>query len=279
VVLNPSSGHSSPPRLVATDLDGTLLDPQGEVSPRTRAALGALDARGVTVVFVTGRPIRWIEHLHEHVGGHGLAIVSNGGAVFDVRTETVIRHRPIPRPTAIEIAARLRRECPRTSFAMERLDGFAREPAYLPLVADRDDPDVMVGSLEDVYTPDVVKLLALDPESDPEPDAERYWSRVDGLVGDLVTTTWSSGRAMVEMSDHGVTKGSELQALCVELGIGADEVVAFGDMPNDTDMLAWAGASYAMANAHPSVLKVAGGVAPPNDQDGVAQVLESLYAL
>jgi hydroxymethylpyrimidine pyrophosphatase-like HAD family hydrolase len=81
---------------------------------------------------------------------------------------------------------------------------------------------------------------------------------------------------MLEMSALGVTKATTLALLCAERGITAAEVVALGDMPNDLPMLAWAGTSYAMANAHPGVRAAAGHVAPANDDDGVAQVIESL---
>ena len=86
----------SAPRLVATDLDGTLLDSEGRVSVRTRAVLDELDAAGVPVVFTTGRPIRWMEELWEAVGGHGLAICSNGGIVYDVARREVRTARTIP---------------------------------------------------------------------------------------------------------------------------------------------------------------------------------------
>jgi hydroxymethylpyrimidine pyrophosphatase-like HAD family hydrolase len=78
------------------------------------------------------------------------------------------------------------------------------------------------------------------------------------------------------MSAAGVTKASTLALLCADRGIAAEDVVALGDMPNDLPMLAWAGTSYAMANAHPTVRAAADHVAPANDDDGVAQVIESL---
>ena len=74
-------------------------------------------------------------------------------------------------------------------------------------------------------------------------------------------------------------KASTLEMLCAERGVAAEEVVAFGDMPNDLPMLAWAGASYAMAGAHPSVRELADDTAPGNDEDGVAVVLERLFGL
>lgn len=81
------------------------------------------------------------------------------------------------------------------------------------------------------------------------------------------------------MSARGVTKATTLSQLCTELAIAPEEVVAFGDMPNDVPMLQWAGSSYAMANAHPTVRQVADHVAPANDLDGVATTLARLFDL
>ena len=82
---------------------------------------------------------------------------------------------------------------------------------------------------------------------------------------------------LVEISAAGITKAATLERVSAELGVGADDVVAFGDMPNDIAMLEWAGTSYAMANGHPSAIAAAGRTAPRNDEDGVAQVLEELF--
>lgn len=260
-------------RLVATDLDGTLLHTDGTVTERTRRALTAVEERGVVVVFVTGRPIRWMVDLWEHVGGHGLAICSNGGIVYDVHAHAVVKARTIPRRTVLEVADLLRDGVPGTTFAVERTSGFGKEPDFMPRVEPPADLDV--GPLPDVVDDTVVKVLARHEDKDPEP----FWTDVERLVGDRVTTTWSSTGALVEMSAPGVTKASTLELLCAERGLAAEQVVAFGDMPNDLPMLEWAGTSYAMANAHPSVRALADHVAPSNEDDGVSVVLEELFGL
>jgi Cof subfamily protein (haloacid dehalogenase superfamily) len=263
----------SPLRLVATDLDGTLLHSDGTVTARTRAALTAVEQRGVTVVFVTGRPIRWMRELWEHVGDHGVAVCSNGGIVYDVRTHEVRTTRPIPADVGLQVAHLLREGIAGTTFALEKSTGFAREPAF---VVRHDAPaDLQVGPLEDLFDEHTVKLLARHEELDPA----AFWAETERLVGDLVTTTWSSTGALVEISAAGVTKASTLQVVADRLGVTREEVVAFGDMPNDLAMLAWAGTSYAMANAHPSVLELAQRRAPSHDEDGVAAVLEELFDL
>ena len=259
--------------LVATDLDGTLLRSDGTVGARTVAALEALDERGVLVVFVTGRPVRWMEALWQHVGAHGLAICSNGGVVYDVAADAVRSYRTIPVEVGLDVVERLRAGIPGTTFAVERTTGFAKEPTYLerhPL-----PPGAPVGPMAEVFDDHTVKLLARHDEL----DAEAFWRRAHEIVGDVVTTTWSSTGAMVEISAFGVTKAATLALLAEEHGLGPDDAVAFGDMPNDLPMLEWAATSYAMAGAHPTVIELAEHVAPDNDEDGVAQVLERLFAL
>ncbi|GAA1932015.1 HAD family hydrolase [Nocardioides marmoribigeumensis] len=260
-------------RLVATDLDGTLLHTDGTVTDRTRRVIEALEARGVLVVFVTGRPVRWMETLWPHVGDHGLAICSNGAIVYDVAQHAVSELRPIPREVVLEVADVVRREVPGTAFAVERADGFGKEPVFHP--EGPTGPDLRVASLEEIAGDGVAKLLARHEELDPA----GFWARVEALVGGLVTTTWSSVGALVEMSAAGVTKATTLAAVCAEHGIGPEHVLAFGDMPNDLALLEWAGRGYAMANAHGSVLAATEHHAPPHDEDGVAQVLEDLFGL
>jgi Cof subfamily protein (haloacid dehalogenase superfamily) len=260
-------------RLVATDLDGTLLHTDGTVTDRTRRALTAVERLGVTVVFVTGRPVRWMHDLWEHVGGHGLAVCSNGGIVYDVHARAVRTARTIPADVGLRAAATLREQLPGTTFAVEKVDGFAKEPHFMERYALPDD--VRIGPLGAIFGDDTVKLLARHESMEPEP----FWAEVERLVGDLVTTTWSSVGALVEISAAGVTKASTLRRLCEELGVTAEEVAAFGDMPNDLAMLEWAGTSYAMANAHPTVRDLADRSAPSHDDDGVAAVLEELFGL
>ncbi len=267
------SRGAPPPRLVATDLDGTLLGPDGLVSDRTRTVLDALDARGVPVVFVTGRPVRWMEHLWEVVGRHGLAVCSNGGIIYDVGAGEVRDARTITPDVVARVGEELRRAVPGTVFAVERTTGFGREPGFLPRVAPPDG--VPVAPLEELAAGDVVKLLARH-EDHP---AEEFWRRVEEAVGAHVTATWSSTGALVEMSAAGVTKASTLEWLCHELGVERQDVVAFGDMPNDVPMLRWAGTSYAMADAHETARAAATRVAPPHEEDGVARVLVELFAL
>jgi HAD superfamily hydrolase (TIGR01484 family) len=261
------------PKLVATDLDGTLVRSDGSVSPYTREVLVALEDRGIPVVFVTGRPLRWAEEVFEHVGSHGLAIVSNGALVWDVANSRVHLERPVPPHTAREVCRLLREAVPGSAFAVETLDGLGLEPEFMerhpvPAGARR-------APVEDLLARPLLKLLARHEELGPQ----EYWDAAETAVGHLMTITWSSTSTLLEMSGADVTKASTLELLARDLGVEAEDVIAFGDMPNDLPMLGWAGTSYAMADAHPSLLDVADHVAPGHDQDGVAQVLAKVFGL
>jgi Cof subfamily protein (haloacid dehalogenase superfamily) len=266
----------TPPRLrlVATDLDGTIVPWGGEISDRTVRALQAVERQGVPVVFVTGRPPRWMSEVAERTGHTGLAVCANGALVYDLHSEEVVEHFPLSVEVGLDLARRLREALPELGFAVETLDGFAHEPSYVPRW-DRVDAR-LVAPIEDIYAArPVVKLLARHEQL----DADALLAKAREVVGDLAELTHSSTSGLLEISATGVSKATTLARLCEQRGVGADEVVAFGDMPNDLPMLAWAGTAYAMAGGHPDVLAAVERHALSPEEDGVAAVLEELFDL
>jgi Cof subfamily protein (haloacid dehalogenase superfamily) len=261
------------PRLVATDLDGTVVRSDGTISARTVDALARVERSGAMLVMVTGRPPRWMRDIAAAVEHHGIAICANGAVRYDLHTETVLGTRLIEPAVLGVVVERLRQIMPDFRFAVEYADGFVFEDSY---DLGRWDLTALGGRPVDgagLAARGGTKLLAYHPEADPDALAEK----AEQTVGDLVTVTHSSGRGLLEMSALGVTKASALSALCAERGITADQVIAFGDMPNDLPMLTWAGTSYGVANAHRDVLAAVTHRAPANDEDGVAQILEQLF--
>ncbi|MFG2640946.1 HAD family hydrolase [Streptomyces sp. NPDC048370] len=267
------------PRLIATDLDGTLLRDDKSVSERTVAALAAAERAGIEVFFVTGRPARWMDVVSAHVHGHGLAICANGAAVVDLHSGgTFVKVRPLAREVALDVVSALRAATPGVSFAVEQTTGIHYEPLYPPFFL---DPGATVASAEKLLfeeepgaAPPVIKLLAQHPDLDPD----AFLATARAAAGSLASFTRSSPTALLEISGLGVSKASTLALCCAERGISAEEVVAFGDMPNDIEMLSWAGRSYAMANAHPDVIAAASGHTVANNEDGVAVVIERILA-
>ncbi|MFI1969887.1 hydrolase [Streptomyces cinnamoneus] len=268
------------PRLIATDLDGTLLRDDKTVSRRTVAALAAAEEAGIEVFFVTGRPARWMDVVSDHVHGHGLAICANGAVVADLHdggrfTEV----RPLESAAARAIVRSVRAAAPGASFAVERTSGFHYEPRYPPFQPDHDS---VIAPAEELLDGDhdttgpIIKLLAFHDTLRPD----EFLSVARTAGGTHGCFTRSSPTALLEISGRGVSKASTLAQCCARRGIAPEEVVAFGDMPNDLEMLGWAGTSYAMANAHPEVLAATTHRTAANNDDGVAVVIEQiLHAL
>ena len=121
----------SPVRLVATDLDGTLLRGDGLCSERTRAVLAAVERAGVQVMLVTARPPRWLHDLADVVGAHGLALCGNGAFVYDVRSRQVLAEHCLTAADVVEIAVDLRDALPGIVFAVESREGYRREWGFL----------------------------------------------------------------------------------------------------------------------------------------------------
>ena len=271
-----------PPRLIATDLDGTLLRDDKSVSPRTVAALAAAEEAGIEVFFVTGRPARWMDVVSDHVHGHGLAICGNGAAVVDLHggpgAHRFVKVRELARDNALDAVRLLRDAAPGTVYAVEQTYGFHQEPDYPKL--HMEIPDNLAPA-EDLLAPDgpgagepVLKILAYHPTLDPD----GFLTTARLAVGERANVTRSSPSALLELSGPGVSKASTLALCCAERGISHEDVVAFGDMPNDVEMLTWAGQSYAMGNAHPDVIAAASGRTVANNDDGVAVVIERMLA-
>jgi Cof subfamily protein (haloacid dehalogenase superfamily) len=262
----------SRPSVVATDLDGTIVRSDGTISDRTRRALALAEDAGALVVFVTGRPPRWLAPIADATGHRGLAVCANGALVYDLHTEQVVKEHPLAPAQALELVNALRESLPGVTFAVERGTGFGHEPAYRPRW--QVPQGTVVADVEALVSRPVAKLLARHEHL----DADTLLARAREVVAtSLATLTHSSREGLLEVSAAGISKASTLEALVAGHGYAAADVVAFGDMPNDLPLLAWAGRGIAVANAHPEVLAAVEEVTASNDEDGVAQVLEALY--
>jgi Cof subfamily protein (haloacid dehalogenase superfamily) len=259
-------------RLVASDLDGTLLRPDETVSDRTRAALAAAKEAGITVVLVSGRPPRSLGPIAERIGVGGIAICANGAVVWDLDSGTMVDHTPLAADLATRLVHALREAIPGALFAVELERGFGREAGWSDGLRAA-QPDVLEADALELITGPVTKLLVRHPTM---PFAE-VAERARAAVGEDAVVTWA-GLRLAEISAAGVTKAFALERLCRHLGIDASEVVAVGDMPNDLAMLDWAGTGVAVANAQQSVLDAADEVIPSNVDDGVAVLLERIVA-
>lgn len=266
-----------PPRLVATDIDGTLLADDRRLSPRTAGVLARVTAGGTPVVLVTGRPIRWLQLVYDQLDEPLPAICANGAVVYDPIADEVLRADPLAPELLAEVARRLRAEVPGVSFAVEIVDSRQmRHEAHYPLRWDADaDAIRAVESPEELLAAPAVKLLVRAGEQDPDV----FVRVVAGALEGLAEATHSSYSGLIEISAAGVTKAAGLAWFAARLGVDERDVLAFGDMPNDVPMLTWAGRAVAVANAHPAVRAIADEVTEANTSDGVAAYLEKVFGL
>lgn len=264
------------PRLVATDLDGTLVRTDLSISGRTVEVVERLERAGAVLVLVTGRPPRWMSVVADEIGHHGLAVCANGAILYDLRTERVVDAHLLEAHAALEVVEALRRDIPGITFAVEKgpvdgvAGGFAREHVYVPRW---DNGEVAVEDVAVMVAGGAVKLLARSEEL----GSDELLAAARACLGGAAELTHSSDGGLLEISAAGISKASGLAALAEDRGIDAADVIAFGDMPNDLPMLAWAGHSVGMGNAHPEVLASVDEVTATNDDDGVAQVLERWF--
>jgi Cof subfamily protein (haloacid dehalogenase superfamily) len=270
------------PKLVATDLDGTLLDSAGEVTPRTRAALTACWDAGIPVVGVTGRGPRLLDSVRTALDGRGIAVLGQGGYVVDLERDEVLRTVGLPRAQAVAVVERIEAVAGELTMAVEdaadqaaaRGDGLLRvqhgfewpypEPAQL---LPRDE----------VLPPGAVLKVFLRSATLGQDDLLAVAQR---LVDPAEAEVTHAGLGFIEVLPPGITKATGLAVALERYGVEFADVLVFGDMPNDLPMIeavtAAGGRSVAVANAHPDVRAAAAHLTGGHDTDGVARYLEAV---
>ncbi len=264
------------PLLIATDVDGTLLDRDELVTPRTRAAVLAAVEAGTRFVLATGRPPRWISPVVDALGFAPMAVCANGAVLYDSATDRILSAQTLSVELLAELAEVATRIIPGAGLAVERVGRTAHDAATPQFLSSPGyehawlNPDNTEVSLDDVLGAPAVKLLIRKAGARSADMAAALAPHV-GIEGDL---TYSTDNGLIEVVPLGVSKATGVDAVAAPLGITAEDVVAFGDMPNDIPMLLWAGLGVAMGNAHPEVKAAADEVTAPNSDDGLARVLE-----
>jgi Cof subfamily protein (haloacid dehalogenase superfamily) len=203
-------------------------------------------------------------------------VCANGAVIYDSAADRVLSVRTLPVETLAELAEIAARVIPGAGLAVERIGESAHDSATPQFISSPGyehawlNPDNTEVSIEDLLSAPAVKLLIRKSGARSADMAAELVKHV-GLEGDI---TYSTNNGLVEVVPLGVSKATGVEEVAKPLGIVSAEVVAFGDMPNDLPMLAWAGHGVAMGNAHPDVLAAADEVTASNTDDGVARVLE-----
>jgi Cof subfamily protein (haloacid dehalogenase superfamily) len=258
-------------KLVATDMDGTLLDPTGEVSLRTTAAVAGAREAGIHVIPVTGRPPQALWQLAAEAGLGPLGVCANGAAIVDLEHQTVIELDEIPGEAAVALVALVRAAVPGVRMAADLLDRFSYEVGFFESPVDWQEKMEEVADILSVVTQGCTKLVARTSAT----PAPILIDRLEEVVGGIGHVT-SSGLDWVDIGPPGITKAQSVRRVCKLLGVSESDVVAIGDNHNDLSLLAWAALSMAPANAIPEAIALAHHVLPANADHGVAALLEEL---
>jgi HAD superfamily hydrolase (TIGR01484 family) len=276
--------------MVGTDLDGTLLGPDLLVGARSLGAIPRLADAGVELVYVTGRPPRWLRPIIAQTGYAGMAVCANGALVVDLVEERLVRRTTMQHALARTAALRLRELVPGITFALERLIAGADhardldqltvvgfEPAYDPPWARM--PGVESGDILDlIMRGEPVKILAAPPAGTGH-DSDSLLALAEAEFSGALHITHSGTRdVLIEIMSGEIDKGVGFLEVAELRGIDVRGTIAVGDMPNDVALIRAAGTGYAVANAHPSARGAADHVIPSNSDDGVGRLLESVLA-
>jgi Cof subfamily protein (haloacid dehalogenase superfamily) len=262
-------------RLIATDLDGTLLGPGGTLSARNVDALQAARAAGWYVVLASGRPPFMVtEYLPRLATAVTHGVLANGSLVCTLPDQETLRAIRFGVSMATDVVVRLRSLDSEYGFAMATDAGFAHErgfaermPAPQPMPPTNDVLTAADGATE------ALKLMVFHQTR----TAHQLLDVLPPLLGDDLSVT-HMGADCVEVGPTGIDKGTGLAWLCAHLDVDACDVVAFGDEFNDHEMLLWSGRGIAMANAHPLTRDLADEVTLTNVEDGVAVCIERMLA-
>ncbi|WP_132992762.1 HAD family hydrolase [Gordonia zhaorongruii] len=272
-----------PPSMIASDVDGTLIGDDNLLSERTRDVLARARVAGVELIPSTGRPPRWVPEITDQLAGTTAAVryavCANGAIIYDVRADRVL-HAVELAPETLEVIRGICNDVlPGCGLAAERAGTSATDAATPSFVATAGyehawlNPDHVQVSDAHLTELPAVKLLARVPGMSSQAMADR----VAPLIGDLAEITFSIGTGLIELSVPGVHKASGLQWLLAHTDVDGSASVAFGDMPNDAEMLRWASHGVAMANGDPVAQRAADEVTAANTDDGVACVLERWF--
>jgi Cof subfamily protein (haloacid dehalogenase superfamily) len=263
----------SRPRLIALDLDGTLLDEERQISERSRRALARAVDAGTTVILCTGRPPRMT---HDYAEALSLeqSIVFNGATLLDHRDRSCVHHHVLTADAVRTVVSRLRGSLQGVAIGLETPSGWFVDEAIFREKRARQEaaglpPPDGVGRVEEFLQDGAIKVFARHADVPVE--------RMAAQIADLpIYVTWS-GSYLLEVMHPDVNKRDALERLCAELGILREDVAAFGDNHNDVQMLRWAGQGVAVANASPEAQEAAAEVTASNAADGVAVVLERWF--
>ena len=266
-------------KIVATDMDGTLLDPRGQLDlPRLEKILDKLDQRGVRFVIATGNEVHRMRQLLGHLAERVVLVVANGARIFE--NNELLQAQTWDEDMVDKALAHFKgRECQDQFVVTAMNGGFVKEGTVFTELDKFMTPEMIEKLYQrmnfvDEFDPNlfggVLKMSMVVGEERSDSVLQEINDLFDGHVRAV-----SSGYGCIDILQDGIHKAWGLVELLKRWNLKPEQIMAFGDSENDIEMLELAGISYAMENAEEAVKRVATKVAPANSQAGVYKVLEN----
>ena len=270
------------PRLIISDIDGTFITSANRVTPRLRDTITRAVSAGAHFGLATGRPHRWLIPVLEQLPLAPVCVCANGAVVYDPATDTVLHAFELMPAEMAEVLTEVERALAGVhhGYGVERVGSSALDPEdECFLITPEYNPDAWdsrfgVVDKQTLISEPAAKLLVRCPEMT---SAEMYALIAPRIDDTVAHVTYSMDEGLIELSRPGVNKAAGVQYLAERYGVSANEAIAFGDMPNDLELLRWAGTGVAMGNAKPVLHDAADHITATNDEFGVSAVLETWY--
>lgn len=260
-------------KIIAIDMDGTLLNSHNQVSLRTRNALARAKEKGVHIVLATGRILRSAKHFSEELELDNPILACNGAIILD-ENRNVIYNRPLEMDLAKKVMELGRdynvyyhfyneETLYSNHYVKEIVDYYSTKTQILDINIFENYNEIL-----DSKNINIFKFLFIDDDIGRLNKLRRDFSTIDGLN---ITSSWDNN---IEVMDFRASKGIGLEYLCNEMNISPDQVIAIGDSENDLPMIKYAGLGVAMGNSDERIKLEADYITETNDEDGVAKVIE-----
>lgn len=260
-------------KLIALDMDGTLLNEKKEISNRCQKAIVKLRKKGKKVVLATGRPLNGVMQYIEKLNlfdENDYVVAFNGALVQNTKTKKIIYNQPLSLDSYKELYAVSRQLDVNIHALTDHCVLTPKNNPFTQIESKINQIPIIEGTVEDIDASSIiVKVMFID-----EPDKlDRIIPRIPDWVSDKYTIL-RSAPYFLEFLDKSVNKGAGVSAVANKLGLNREEVICVGDAGNDLDMIRYAGLGVAMGNAFDEVKSEADYITYSNDEDGVAHVIE-----
>ena len=265
-------------KLIAIDMDGTLLREDKTISDKTKEMIQKANEKGVKIVLASGRPIEGLERYLEElklVTEEDYVMSFNGSVIQNVKTKEIIS-KNILKGSDLKVLYKLAQQIG------VNIHAFTKQGCVTPIMNEYTKLEGSINGIEvhevDFNTiddqEDVIKVMFIDPE----PVLAAAMEKIPAHIYEDFTVV-RSAPYFLEFLNKASSKGTGVRALAAHLGIQREEIICIGDAGNDLDMIEFAGLGVAMGNAFEEVKAAADYITLDNDADGVAHVIEKFIGI